>query len=70
MWASAPDGKPHTSNGAEGFHSRNKLFYQTHPPVHKVLNELLDHQIETYTKFLSIQRNIPPRVDAKAAKSA
>lgn len=70
MWAAGPDGKPRTSNGAESFHSRyNKLFYHGHPPLHTVLNELLDHQLEAYTKMRSIERKVPARIDAKTAKT-
>ena len=52
------------------------LLYQTHPSIHKVVNELLDFQVDMYTKINSVSRKIPSRASfrdeyiAKAVNSA
>jgi hypothetical protein len=59
LWAGNPKDEHQTTNGAEAFDRHfNEQFYTPHPHIHKVIDVILNIQVETAFKISLITNNI------------
>jgi len=57
LWASAPDDSTRTTNGAENFHMHfNSQCYTPHPHIHKIIQILMEIQVNTGLKINSLKK--------------